>query len=49
MKRTYTSPLLFIIGTMLLAGTAAYVFVYRSFNRDEFELDTYDEHSEDYL
>ncbi|MDX5438427.1 MAG: hypothetical protein LPK03_14580 [Pontibacter sp.] len=49
MNRTYTSPLLFIIGAMLLAGTAACLFVYRSFNSDEFDIDTNDEHSEDYL
>lgn len=49
MKRTTTTPLLILLGTVLLAGTAACLLVYGSFSEREFEFDTYDEQNEDYL
>ncbi|MFD2515502.1 hypothetical protein ACFSRY_16635 [Pontibacter locisalis] len=49
MNRNSTTPLLIFLGTVLLAGTAVCLLVYSSFDEDEFEFDTYDEHNEDYL
>ncbi|MCX2741822.1 hypothetical protein [Pontibacter anaerobius] len=49
MKRTNKLPLLYMLGTMALVGAATCLFVYHCFDEADFELDTYDEHSEDYL
>lgn len=49
MKRTSSTPLLIILGTVLLVGTAACLLVYSSFEEEEFEFDTFDEHNDDYL
>lgn len=49
MKRTNTTPLLYLIGSALLIGTAACLFVYTCFSGDELQFDTLDEHNEDYL
>ncbi len=38
-----------LLGTVVLIGAAAYIFVNSQFDEEDFEFDTYDEHSEDYL
>jgi hypothetical protein len=49
MKRTNTTPLFFVLGTVLLAGVAACVFVYNCFENRAYDIDTHDEDYEDYL
>ncbi|CAM3598163.1 hypothetical protein POKO110462_11330 [Pontibacter korlensis] len=49
MKRTEKAPLLYFVGTILLISTAAYFFIYKYFDEEDFEFDTYDEHTEDYF
>lgn len=41
--------MLYFLGTVLLLGTVACLFVYHCFDGEELEIDTYDEHNEDYL
>lgn len=49
MNRTNATPLFYTLGAIVLASTAACLFVYHCFDRDHFDIDTYDEHDEDYL
>lgn len=49
MNKTENGTLLFFLGTAVLIGAAAYLFVNSQFEDDDFEFDTYDEHCDDYL
>jgi flagellar basal body-associated protein FliL len=49
MKKSSSIPLYIILGTVLLVGAGTYLFLNNSFDRREFEFDTYDEDNEDYL
>ncbi|WP_266205421.1 hypothetical protein [Pontibacter kalidii] len=49
MNKPDTAPLMLLLGTVLLIGAAAYLLVNNSFDEKDFEFDTYDEDSEDYL
>lgn len=49
MNQSKETPLLFLLGTALLIGAAAYLLISCQFDEEDFEFDTYDEDSEDYL
>jgi hypothetical protein len=49
MTHTNKTPLLVLLGTVLIAGTAACLFLFNCFNEGEFNIDTHDEHNDDYL
>ncbi|WP_170866142.1 hypothetical protein [Pontibacter flavimaris] len=49
MNRPDSAPILLLLGTVLLIGAAAYLLVNNSFDEKDFEFDTYDEESADYL